>query len=156
DDQYVVEIDETEEARESYESTTTTRYRDTEGNLHDAYDVRFYRDLTDEEAAAVGPIAGTGSPNGMTWTSQDWGDGRGYRPKIHFVPDGWEEVEVPRSETESFADFVESYYGRESVACGEQPQLSGAHKYGYSLLDEHGNVTKVVKRTNPNDKWDWY
>ncbi len=34
--------------------------------------------------------------------------------------------------------------------------LAKKHKYGYTLLDKAGEVVKVVKRTNPNSKWDWY
>lgn len=29
-------------------------------------------------------------------------------------------------------------------------------KYGYARLDKDGEVCKVVKRTNPNAKWDWW
>lgn len=30
------------------------------------------------------------------------------------------------------------------------------HKYGYAIADEKGEIIKVVRRTNPNAKWDWY
>jgi len=56
----------------------------------------------------------------------------------------------------TLADFVEHYYGIETVAHGAQPDTAGTHKFGYALLDEQGAITTVVKRTNPDKKWDWY
>lgn len=58
----------------------------------------------------------------------------------------------------TFADFIERWYGLPAVAFGEQPDLTSAekHKYGYAQLDEAGEIVKVIKRTNPNKKWDWY
>lgn len=56
----------------------------------------------------------------------------------------------------SFTEFLQEWYGRETVPHGEQPDLSGAHKYGYALLDERGEVVKVIDRTNPNKTWDWW
>lgn len=29
-------------------------------------------------------------------------------------------------------------------------------KYGYTVLDKNGEVKHVIKRTNPDKKWDWY
>jgi hypothetical protein len=56
----------------------------------------------------------------------------------------------------TFLEFVQDYYGRKSVLFGEKPDLAEEHKYGYVLLDENGDVAKVINRTNPNKKWDWY
>lgn len=156
DDQYVQDIDKTDEIRAEYESETVKRYRDDAGNLHDRYDDNFYRDPTPEETAKIGPIAGFGSGHGMSWDSKDWNDGRGYRTKIRFIPDGMVEVEVPRSEVESFAEFVESCHGKKLVPFGQSPDLSSAnaHKYGYALQDATGNIIKIIDRTNPNKTWD--
>jgi hypothetical protein len=76
--------------------------------------------------------------------------------KVHFVPEGWEEVRVPYSEVESFTDWVDGWYGHHAVPFGQEPDLEEEHKYGYVLLDEAGEVTKIISRTNPNAKWDWY
>ncbi|WZU00336.1 hypothetical protein MGH68_12110 [Erysipelothrix sp. D19-032] len=32
---------------------------------------------------------------------------------------------------------------------------NNTHKYGY-FLKEDGKITKVINRTNPNSKWDWW
>jgi hypothetical protein len=162
DDQYVQDLDKTKEAREEYESRTETRYKDPKGDLHYPYGNRFYREFTDEERQKLslgsddrGPI-GTGFGSGISWTSKDWGDGRGYRAKVHFLPEGWEEVEIPMPQVKSFPKFIEDWYGHRVVLFGEEPDLAKEHKYGYTLVDERGEVTKVVDRTNPNSKWDWY
>lgn len=57
---------------------------------------------------------------------------------------------------ESFAEYVAGYYGTKLVPFGELPDTEGAHMYGYALADADGEVTKVVDRTNPNRRWDWY
>lgn len=154
DDQYVVDVDETAELREQYATATAARFRAPDGSLHDPYADEFYRDPTAEEAPHVG--LGTGCGNGIMWTSKDWGDGRGYRAKVHFTPDGYTEVDVPNKEVLTFAEYVEGETGREVVPHGKQPDLTDTHKYGYILVDENGDVLKVVGRTNPNAKWDWW
>ena len=39
---------------------------------------------------------------------------------------------------------------------GEVPNIEGDHKYGHIQLDENGDVVRIVRRTNPNAKWDWW
>jgi hypothetical protein len=165
DDQYIQEIDQTEEARENWATDTTTCVRNPNGELEDRWtkdgDCRpeFYRDPTPEEEAKNGPMWGSGGGNGISWTSKDWNDGRGYRAKVYELPEGWTEVEVPTSTRQTFAEFCEDYYGHTIVPFGEQPNFvrkDANHKYGYTIVDEQGNVIKTIDRTNPNAKWDWY
>lgn len=158
DDRYVRDIDQTAEVRAEYEKDTATRLRAADGSLHEPWDDQFYRDPTPEEKVTIGPIAGTGCGNGISWSSRDWGDGLGYRTKVRFVPDGMVEVEVPRKEFETFREYVEGYHYKKAVPFGEQPDTadSDKHKYGYCLLDEMGEVAKVVDRTNPDKQWDFW
>jgi len=156
DDQYVVDVDKTEEARAEYEKSTTRRLRDSQGKLHEPWSDQFYRDPTPNEAKSIGPIAGSGCGDGMSWSSRDWNDGRGYRTKIQFIPEGWTEEEAENSEIQSFAEWVEEYESKSIVPHGSQPDLKEKHKYGYAIADEAGNVIKVINRTNPNKKWDWW
>src|SRR5690606_17269805 len=125
-------------------------------SLHDPYADRFYRDPTPQEIDEHGPFHGSGSSNGLSWYSKDWRDGQGYRAKIRLVPEGYEEIEVPAKELKTFAEFVRDWIGAKVVPYGSSPNLTGRHKYGYALVDADGNVTKVVKRTNENAKWDWW
>lgn len=169
-DQYVQDVDITEDARAEYaDYTRSMMVNDETGERVDAYDDRFYRDPTPEETAKIGPLAGSGGGHGMCWTSRDWGDGLGYRTKIHYTPDGWTEQRVPISELQTFAEFVEDYYGAEAIPFGQQPKVGPVeiprgsetrdqypHRFGYALLDENGEVSKVIDRTNPNKEWDWY
>lgn len=146
DDQYVVDVDITAEARKGYESDTTRRLRGPDGGLHDPYEHRFYRDPLPTE----NPGLGSGFGNGISWHSRDWEDGRGYRPKVHFVPEGWEDVQVPTPEVRTFADYVEGWHGLERVLPG------GRAKFGFVEVDEAGEVVRAIDRTNPNKKWDWW
>jgi hypothetical protein len=154
DDQYVQDVDVTDKARAEYESATSSRIRDLDGKLHCPYENQFYRYPTDEERAEIGPIAGTGCGKGMSWTSKDWGDGRGYQTKIKFVPEGWEEVTVMTRDEETFLEWAKGWYGSEPLGHGEKP--GERHKYGYIQIDRDGEVAKVIKRTNERAKWDWW
>ncbi len=154
DDQYVIEVDTTAEAREEYEKDTNRRYKDPEGVLHYPYDEQYYRDPTPEETATKGPFGGLGIGNGLSWDSREWSDGKGYRSKIHFIPDGWEDLWVPTKDVKSFRDFIEDYYSRKVIVEGETPDLTGKdaeHKYGYTVVDKNGDVVKTIDRTNPRD-----
>lgn len=57
---------------------------------------------------------------------------------------------------ETFAEYIQDYYGTTIVPYGTEPDLSDEHRYGYALVDENGEITKVIRRTNPNAKWDWW
>ena len=153
-DQYVVDKDITEEARAKYESSTETRLRDPVGGLHCAYGDEFYREPTAEELTQIG--RGTGCGGGFSWTSKDWGDGRGYRTKVKFIPEGWEKIEVPTSEVKTFAEWINGYYGLDIVSAESEIDTADAHKYGHVLVDGEGRVVRAIDRTNPNAKWDWW
>lgn len=140
DDEHVVDVDLTAEALDLYKKATTHRLRSPDGALHDPYEARFYRDPTPEEIAKHGrTFIGTGVADGLSYTSRDWGDGLGYRAKIQFVPEGYEEIELPTSEVETFIGWATGYYGIEPDS-------------KYSRIDEG----RIIKRTNPNAKWDWW
>jgi hypothetical protein len=156
DNEFVQDIDRTEEARKAFNEETTLRYKDPQGTLHYTYDDEFYRDPTPEEEKELGPLRGTGGNGKISWTSNDWKDGRGYRTRIHFLPEGWTEVRVNQNTVKTFAEFIEDWFGHETVKPGEEIDLTEKHKYGYCLVDENGDVIKTVDRTNPNKKWDWY
>jgi hypothetical protein len=56
-------------------------------------------------------------------------------------------------------DFIVGYYfsNDECIVNDESElELEDTHKYGYILVDSNNNVVKVINRTNPNAKWDWY
>ena len=150
EERYIVDVDQTEEARKEYTENTTRFYVDPSGARWEPYTDRFYRDPLPGENVGMG----MGFGGGISWNSKDWGDGRGYRAKVHFLPDGWSEVQVPTSEVESFVDWAKDYYGRETVLDGTA--LNDAHKYGYIVIDAAGEVIKIIDRTNPNKQWGWW
>lgn len=142
---HIQNIDQLEEARAKYQSAKVNLVRAPDGTLLPPYDDRFYRDPTPEERKKIGSLSGIG-----------WGDGHGYRAKVHHIPEGYEEVELNAREAQSFTEFVKEEYGRPIVNSGQDPDLDDEHKYGWIRLDEKGEVVELVKRTNPNAKWDWY
>lgn len=135
DDEYIQDIDKTEELRKEFEERTVERLRAPDGTLHS-----FFND------------AGNWRPE----FSQP--DPEKYDPtrRKRFVPEGYEVVEIPAKQVESFADFIEGWSGQKIVSFGNEPDLEEEHKYGYVLIDASAQVVKVIDRTNPNKKWDWY
>lgn len=65
-------------------------------------------------------------------------------------------MEKPTNKVMSFVEWAEEYYGYNVVGLSEDIDLDGNHKYGYILVDARNEVTKIVKRTNPNKRWDWW
>lgn len=157
DNEFVQAVDKTAEMRAEYETDTTRRLRAADGTLFSPYDDEFYREPTSEELRKIGPVAGTGGGHGLSWHSRDWGDGRGYRTKIRYTPEGLEDVEVPYREAMTFREFVAYQTSEDNeVPFGQEPDLTEDHKHGFTLLTPDGDVYKVIRRTNPNAKWDWW
>jgi len=154
--EYVVDVDRTQSLQDEYERETQPMIRLADGTEHVKWDDQFFRVPTEEESKKIGPIAGTGQGDGLFWTSRDWGDGRGYAARVHFLPEGAIELDKKLNEAMTFLEFVISNTGYESIATAESPELDGEHKYGYIRLDENGDVQRVIKRTNPNAQWDWW
>lgn len=117
-DEYVVDVDETAEARAIYEKETTTALRDADGVLHSFF-----------------TPAGEWDPRFSQPAAKNNEFDRDRRER--FIPPGYEEVEVPRSELEDFVTWAAGYYGKDTV--------KGA-----------GDNVSVIRTTNPNKKWDWW
>lgn len=155
DDEYVQDIDITEKARTEYEEDTDRMFiRDRDGAAFSAYDDQFYRDPTPEEEKSHGPFFGAGLYRGLSWASRDWGDGKGYRGKIHYRPEGFTEKNQPSSDTQTFLEWCKDYYRYDPLRVGAGREEK--HKYGFVEVDKDNNVLRVIDRTNPNDKWGWY
>lgn len=74
------------------------------------------------------------------------------------VKHDYQEEKKKKSEfvKENFVEFAKSWHGCETVAFGTSPDKEGEHKFGFIQLDKKGEVEKIIRRTNPNKKWDWY
>ena len=155
DNEFVQDIDITEEALNEYKNYTVTRYVNLDGVFIDPYADEFYREFTAEEQQEIHPT-GSGCGHGISWRSKDWGDGKGYRAKVHYLPDGYKETELPATQVMSFSEFIEYYYGTPIASVSDELDLTEVHKYGYALIDREGNAVKLIKRTNPNKKWDYW
>ena len=134
EDEYVVFVDHTEEVKKEFEEGTTNRYRSPDGTIYEGYEDIFYRDPTEEEAKEIGPFAGSGFGHGLSWSSKDWKDGKGYRTKVHFIPSGFEK----------FEDGYANKYGTIEKYAEDY--------HGYTV-NEKGEIGCF---TNPNCKWDWW
>lgn len=117
DDEFVKDIDITDEARAAYERSTETRLKARDGSLHSFFDA----------AGNWRPEFSKADPEAPTWDRAR---------RVRFVPEGYEQVEVPTREVEGFDEWVEGYYG-----------------FPPRMVD---GASRVIKRTNPNKKWDWW
>ncbi len=149
--EYVQDVDITEECRKKYEEATEKKVFGPEGSFS-SYDDRCYREFTEEEMKECPHIGGTGCCKVGVYTSKDWGDGKGYRAKLHCIPEGYEERAIPMREIKSFVSWVQDYHCYKVVF--SRDELSDSHKYGYILIEE--DKVTVIDCTNPNAKWDWY
>jgi len=157
-DQYVQDVDKTEEARKQFLESETRRYRSPNGELHDPYQDRFYRVATTDAEKAIKNPMGCGCGNGVSWSSKDWNDGKGYSARFHFVPDGWEEIEVPTKDIETFAEWAADYYGVKIWPHFDTipDRDNEEYKYGYITIESTGELKSVIDRTNPDAHWDWW
>lgn len=128
-DEYVVDVDETEKMREEMATATYSRLRLPNGDECSPYEARFYR-----------------KPN-----AQEIADGKPTWDKIREIPVGAVEFKRP---FKSLLEYV-MYYGYEErhfLYPGQTPTVE--HKYGRVEVDVECNVVKIVRRTNPNQQWD--
>lgn len=157
DDRYVQNIDQTAEILKAYESGDHRRFKSPAGVLHDPWDDRFFRDPTEDERERIGTIAGTGCAGDISFVSKDWDDGQGYRTKVHYLPDGFEDVQVPTRDLMTAAEYAIDEQGEHCVLVeGDELDLGKRHKYGWVKVSESGQLIQVVRRTNPNKRWDWW
>ena len=90
----------------------------------------------------------------MTQTATRWqgADGQLYKES----QEGRQPVQVPVKELYSFRDFCEQYCGFAIVRDSAELDITGKHKFDWCRVNDKGEIVSVVKRTNPNAKWDWY
>lgn len=161
DNEFVQDIDITEETRQEYQESKQHMVRSPDGSIESPftkegeYKAKFLREPTPEEAAEGGML-GIGRRGDLHYVSRDFKDGRGYRAKIYEVPEGCTEIDVPTSEVMSFTDYATRYERRPVVKNGDPIPRRDRYKYGYVILNSANEVVKIVRRTNPNARWDWY
>lgn len=57
---------------------------------------------------------------------------------------------------DTLLETAQSDYDYKVVRSEADVDRNDAHKWGFILLGADGEVAKVVRRTNPNHKWDWW
>lgn len=65
----------------------------------------------------------------------------------------WQESDA---DTVSFTEWVADYEDIPLIRESEKPDTADVHKYRYAVVNENKEIVKVIARTNPNGKWDWY
>jgi hypothetical protein len=137
DDEFVRDVDRTEEARLDFAAATETRLKAPDGSLHSFFD----------DKGAWRPEFSQVDPEAPPFDKER---------RTHFVPPGYERLEVPSAQVLSFAQFIAGNFGWPVVPFGQQPDKEGEHKYGFVCVDEAGEVVQCIDRTNPNKRWDWW
>ena len=127
-DQYVQNVNVTDEARAVYEKKTTQLIRLADGRVASRWAAEFYTKKAAEK-----------------WQNDEFE-----------LPAGAVEFSQPTRDTEPFSTWAASQYGCQMITQFETPDLENEQKYGWVRVDATGNVTEVIDRTNPNKRWDWY
>ena len=141
-DEHVVFVDEHDTVLADWTEPTAV-WRAADGTIYDRHDDRFYREFTPAEQAKHGRRAlGMGFGGGLFWHSKDWGDGRGYRAKVHMDDDA----------------IVAAGYVAAERARSEDPAWGGSINRFASEYHGYGEVRdgRCGRLTNPNAKWDWW
>lgn len=157
--EYIQDVDQTEEARASYEKAAKSYIFLADATMLDTYNEehmsRVYRAATAEEVALI-EEKGTNSDIIFRRTYDKGGE----IYTIRDLPEGAVEREVPVKDFQSFEEYCSDYYGYEVVAGEDNVDTDGDHKHGYILKTYGGlggeDTIKVINRTNPNAEWDWY
>lgn len=153
-DEFVVDVDVTDEIELDYENFTVSRVvnRST-GENYSTYDDVFWRPATLAEEKKI--------ENRSVFSNDDIGFNfrkSGDVCTVMDLPDGMEIGEVPISEVYSFEEYCTCYLDYPLITT--ESLLSGDSsvddkKFSYVLKDTEGNL-KIIKRTNPNAKWDYW
>lgn len=158
DDSYVQDLDITEQTKAEFNNATCTRVLTPNGKDYlSTTDDLFYREPTKEELKKIkDQQKAIFSKTDIDYITKDWKDGKGNRHKVYELPKGYKEVTVAKKEIMSFYQYVSEYLDFKSILLNTFPDLKKEHKYGYAVIDENQEVIKIIHRTNPNSKWDWY
>lgn len=165
DDEFVQTLNVTEEIRKEYENPehTVTCYTNPAGEIIQKHsndeDPRFWRHLTPEESAELENkgVDRIFRLEGSIVTKL-WPDGY-YGAKKHYIPAEWTEVKIPIKDFVSFDHYAVEWEGFSVLLQDNPPQLESEHKYGWvrvKVVNGKAEVVEIVRRTNPNKKWDWY
>jgi hypothetical protein len=142
-------VDETAEKQAEYEKKSKTMIKSTDQDhpgLFEWTDAQFFRELTPEELTKSVRFIGMGNTDGKFHDSRDWQDGKGYRPKIHAIPEGFEETEIPFTDIyPTLRAYLEDYEGYSDDGGNFRPAPNAME--GQEL---------VGRLTNPNAKWDYW
>lgn len=155
-DEYVQDIDITEEVRKEYTTATRLYIRTPEGDMSPYFSKKtesFWRDMTvtEEENYKNDKLSG------RVRTNPD-SNKKGHQ--IFELPEGYKKVEIPTSCFTSFLEYAKDDVGEYVIKEGDSLPADDADKwkYGYVVVDKDDpeQVIKVIDRTNPNKKWDWW
>ena len=130
DDQYVQDIDILEEAKEKFAvATATLILQRPDGTLVDAFDDGEY------------------AKEFLPFRDED--------TRRLVLPDGWKEHrDLAAKDWEQFSDWCTDQYGIKFLLNAiSKPGEDEKYGYGRLLGDK---VTALIKRTNPNKRWDWW
>jgi len=137
-DEHVVFVDEHTEVLKEFEAETEYWRTPCTDECFQGYEDQFYREPNAKEKDIVG--MGTGCGGGISWSSRDWGDSKGYRAKVrmddHEIRSllGYERFKTTKGAAyDSLLDYAEKYHGYTEVQNG-----------------------RIGRMTNPNAKWDWW
>ncbi|MGQ1609276.1 hypothetical protein ACT438_18815 (plasmid) [Acinetobacter baumannii] len=174
DDEYVQNLSQLGQIRDSYECASRTRMKCQEtGELRHCHDKKFLRSPTEHERVLIEEQTTGKVP---FWSSSHDVEIDGV--KVQVVREeknsdewkirdftGWDQVEIKAKDLMSFLEYAKDYTCSPVVSPGyveqERKKNGGkycsSHKWGWiEYSQEKDEVIDIVRRTNPNATWDWW
>jgi hypothetical protein len=129
-DEYVIHIDSTKDALNSYENGKEYFVRSPDGTEH-----LLFKD---------------GNYNNLFYRKENT---LGFDEKVKYIPEGYVEFTKPLKDCGvSIIEHIKSYYGCDNIIT----ESDIIPKEKYILVDKNQNFLKYFEYTNPNAKWDWW
>lgn len=166
DNEFVQEVDVSAEMREDYWNQTEVWLKRVEGtdvadsSLSEDFvridDERILRPLTPDEMTEVASSPflksmGGNISSGYVQVSREFGDKPEYKILPNEIP-GYKRVERPISDSMEFVEFCD-YWSNYKLKAPDSPP----EEVKYGFVESIGpDEFRVIRRTNPNSKWDWW
>ena len=148
DDEYVKNIDITEEVREDYEKSETTYYKDINtGKYYKTYDDIFYRNATEDEIELYETNYHEARKRGINKYKDYY---------VKEIPENFVEEILPSKMIEPFFEWAYDSYEFPIIKQNEIISEIKDCKKGWISVDENNNVVEIISRENPNAQWDWW
>jgi len=144
-EEYLEEVDDTEDYRNRYETCTYEAVRFPNGEIYHRHDDKLYSPIDEETYNELR------SGDSEIYTDPER-KSNGCRAIKKSLLANCEIIQAKYSDTMTFRKFIADNIGEDEIV--KESDINGKHCF--AIEDESGNIIKIARITNPNSKWDWW